>query len=199
MRSKYHCRKKYGLNGDYMLMRNKVIAAVRTREELISAASSDVKIIFDLSPNILTIEENVNIAHKANKKFFIHIDLAEGIGKDKSGIEYVKKLGVDGVISTRTGIIKLARELGIFTVQRFFIVDSHSIETTIESIKTSKPQMIEVMPGSVLKVISRLKEVLEIPIIAGGLIESENEAVNIIKSGASAVSTGKTHLWNNEK
>jgi len=182
-----------------MLMRNKVIAAVRTREELISAASSDVKIIFDLSPNILTIEENVNIAHKANKKFFIHIDLAEGIGKDKSGIEYVKKLGVDGVISTRTGIIKLARELGIFTVQRFFIVDSHSIETTIESIKTSKPQMIEVMPGSVLKVISRLKEVLEIPIIAGGLIESENEAVNIIKSGASAVSTGKTHLWNNEK
>jgi len=199
MRSKYHCRKKYGLNGDYMLMRNKVITAVRTREELISAASSDVKIIFDLSPNILTIEENVNIAHKANKKFFIHIDLAEGIGKDKSGIEYVKKLGVDGVISTRTGIIKLARELGIFTVQRFFIVDSHSIETTIESIKTSKPQMIEVMPGSVLKVISRLKEVLEIPIIAGGLIESENEAVNIIKSGASAVSTGKTHLWNNEK
>jgi len=182
-----------------MLMRNKVIAAVRTKEELTAASFSEVKIIFDLNPNILTIKDNLNTAHKANKKFFIHIDLAEGIGKDRSGIEYVKKLGVDGIISTRTGIIKSARELGIFTVQRFFIVDSHSIETTIESIKTSKPQMIEIMPGSVLKVISRLREVLEIPIIAGGLIETEEEAISIIQSGASAVSTGKSYLWNKAK
>lgn len=179
-----------------MLMRNKVIAAIRSKEELIKASQSDVKIIFDLSPNILTIEDSISIAHNANKKFFIHIDLTEGIGKDKSGIEYVKKLGVDGIISTRTGIIKAARELGIFTVQRFFIVDSHSIETTVESIKISKPQMIEIMPGSVLKVISRLKEILDIPIIAGGLIETEDEAISIIQSGASAVSTGMISLWN---
>ncbi len=182
-----------------MLMRNKVIAAIRTKDELMIASLSEVKIIFDLNPNILTIEENLNIAHKANKKYFIHIDLAEGIGKDKSGIEYVKKLKVDGIISTRTSIIKAARELGIFTVQRFFIVDSHSIETTVESIKTSKPQMIEIMPGSVLKVISRLKQSLDIPIIAGGLIETEEEAISILQSGASAVSTGKTVLWNSIK
>ncbi len=199
MRCENHCSKKYRLNGDCMLMRNKVIAAIRTKDELMIASLSEVKIIFDLNPNILTIEENLNIAHKANKKYFIHIDLAEGIGKDKSGIEYVKKLKVDGIISTRTSIIKAARELGIFTVQRFFIVDSHSIETTVESIKTSKPQMIEIMPGSVLKVISRLKESLDIPIIAGGLIETEEEAMGIIQSGASAVSTGKTVLWNSVK
>lgn len=199
MRSKYHCRKKYGLNGDCMLMRNKVIAAIRTKDELIFASSSDVKIIFDLNPNILTIKENLEIAHKYSKKYFIHIDLAEGIGKDKSGIEYLKQLGVDGIISTRTAIVKAARELGVFTVQRFFIVDSHSIETTVESIKASKPQMIEIMPGSVLKVISRLKETLDIPIIAGGLIETEEEAIKIIQSGASAVSTGKTVLWNKAK
>lgn len=179
-----------------MLMRNKVIAAVRTKDELIKASFSDVKIIFDLNPNIMTVEENLKAAHREGKKYFIHIDLAEGIGKDKSGIEYLKKLGVDGVISTRTSIIKFARELGVFTVQRFFIVDSHSIETTLESIKSSKPQMIEIMPGSVAKVISKLKSSLEIPIIAGGLIETEEEALEIIKSGASAVSTGKMMLWN---
>jgi len=182
-----------------MLIRNKIIAAVRTREDLIKASLSDAKIIFDLRPNILTLEENLKIAHKANKKFFIHIDLAEGIGKDKSGIEYVKRLGVDGIISTRTSIIKSARELGVFTVQRFFIVDSHSIETTVESIKASKPQMVEIMPGSVHKVISKLKDILEVPIIAGGLIENENEALCAIKSGATAVSTGQVNLWYNEK
>lgn len=178
---------------------DKVIAAVRTREELILAASSDVKVIFHLSPNILTLEEDIKILHSAKKKLFLHLDLAEGLGRDKSGIEYIKKLGVDGIISTRTGIVKIARELGILTVQRFFIVDSHSIETTVESIKSSKPQMIEIMPGSVLKVISRLKEILNIPIIAGGLIETEEEAIGAIKSGASAVSTGKITLWKNTK
>jgi len=178
-------------------MRNKVIAAIRTKEELIKASFSDVKIIFDLNPNILTVEENLKTAHKEGKKYFIHIDLAEGIGKDKSGIEYVKKLGIDGIISTRTSIIRAARELGVFTVQRFFIVDSHSIQTTLEAIKSSKPQMIEIMPGSVIKVISRLKEALEIPIIAGGLIETEAEAIEIIQNGASAVSSGCKILWNN--
>lgn len=180
-----------------MLTRNKVIAAVRTKEELIKASFSDVKIIFDLSPNIMSVADNLKVAHDEGKKYFIHIDLAEGIGKDKSGVEFLKKLGVDGVISTRTAIIKAARELGVFTVQRFFIVDSHSIETTLEAIKLSKPQMIEIMPGSVKKVICRLKESLDIPIIAGGLIESLDEAVEIIKSGAAAVSTGSISLWKN--
>ena len=198
MWSKHYCRKKYELIGDFMLSRNKIIAAVRSEEDLVKASSSDAKIIFDLSPNILTLEENLKIAHKENKKYFIHIDLADGIGKDKSGIEYVKRHGIDGIISTRTSIIKSARELGVFTVQRFFIVDSHSIETTVESIKASKPQMIEIMPGSVHKVISRLKDVLDIPIIAGGLIETEEEALFAIKSGATAVSTGQVKLWYNE-
>ena len=121
-----------------MFTRNKVIAAVRTKDDLICASSSNVKIIFDLSPNIMTVEENLNKAHSVGKKYFIHIDLAEGIGKDKSGIEFMKKLGVDGIISTRPGIIKAARELGVFTVQRFFIVDSQSIDTTVESLKSSK-------------------------------------------------------------
>lgn len=177
------------------LMRNKVIAAVRTRDELLEAAASDVKIVFDLGPDILSLEESANTLHTAGKKFFIHLDLADGIGKDRSGIICAKNLGVDGIISTRSGIIKAARELGVFTVQRFFIVDSHSIDTTVETLKSSKAQMVEIMPGSVTKVIKRLKETVEVPIIAGGLIESEEEARLALKSGASAVSTGAKNLW----
>ena len=178
-----------------MIMQNKVIAAVRGYDEIIRAASSDVKIVFDLSPDILTLEENVNILHKAGKKFFIHLDLADGIGKDKSGIAYAKKAGVDGIISTRSGIIKIARELGVFTVQRFFIVDSHSIDTSVEALKSSKAQMVEIMPGSVTKVIKKLRETVDVPIIAGGLIETEEEALTALKSGAAAVSTGAKNLW----
>ena len=105
-----------------MVARNKIIAAVRSSDELEKALISDTKIVFDLSPNILTLDESIKILHSAGKKYFVHMDLAEGIGKDKSGIIYLKSKGVDGIISTRTSIIKLAREVGLFTVQRFFIL-----------------------------------------------------------------------------
>ena len=179
-----------------MSLSNKIIAAVRSHEELLKAAQSDVKIVFDLAPDLLTVGERAEILHKAGKTFFIHIDLADGIGKDRSGIIYVKNAGVDGIISTRSAIIKTAREEGLFTVQRFFIVDSHSIDTTVEALKSSKAQMIEIMPGIVVKVIKELKKTVNVPIIAGGLVETEEEIVEIIKCGASAVSTGKEELWN---
>jgi glycerol uptake operon antiterminator len=102
---------------------------------------------------------------------------------------------VDGIISTRTNIIKMAKEEGVFSIQRFFILDSHSIDTTLESLKSSKADMIEIMPGIIPKIIKRLKESVDIPIIAGGLIETKEEIKEILKSGAFAISTGKEELW----
>ena len=176
-----------------------IIAAVRNERDMEKALPSGVGMIFYLSPNILTMDETVDAVHEAGKKIFLHMDLAEGIGKDKSGIEYVKQKGVDGIISTRVSIIKAAREAGLFTVQRFFIVDSQSVSTTLEGIKASKPDMIEIMPGIATKVIADLKGKLNIPIIAGGMIESRMEVRDALQSGATAVSTSRRELWGKAK
>ena len=61
-----------------------VIAAVRSEKELDRALASDCGLIFDLNPDLLTLNEKVNRVHKSEKKLFIHLDLATGIGKDKS-------------------------------------------------------------------------------------------------------------------
>ena len=172
-----------------------IIAAVRNDAEMEAAKASGVKTVFCLNPNILTLEETVKKVHACGKKIFVHMDLAEGVGKDKAGLVYAKKMNVDGIISTRVNIIRAAKEVGLFTVQRFFIVDSHSVDTTLEAIKTSKPDMIEVMPGIATKVIADLKASLNIPIIAGGLIAYRKEVEDAIRSGASAVSTSKQELW----
>ena len=172
-----------------------VIAAIRNEADFKSALSSTVDIIFDLNPDILNLVERLELAHKCNKKLFIHMDLASGIGKDKSGLVFVKNVGIDGIISTRVNIIRAARELGIATVQRFFVVDSQSLETTIESIKSSKPDMIEIMPGIVTKVIENLKTTMSVPVIAGGLISEAYEAEEAFKAGADAISTGNIELW----
>ncbi len=177
-------------------MGNRIIAAVRTAEEFESAVKSKADIIFHLSPDLHTIAHMAKTAHNCGKKLFIHLDLATGIGKDKSGILYAKNAGIDGVISTRVSIIKAARECGVFTVQRFFAVDSQSVDTTVEAVKSAKADMIEIMPGVLTKVIKRLRQLVNVPIIAGGLIDEAGEIDDILASGATAVSTGKKELWN---
>lgn len=174
-----------------------VIAAARSDSELLIASKSKVDIIFMLSPNISDIKKQTELVHSRGKKIFIHLDLAEGIGKDEYGIRFAKEQGVDGIISTRTNIIKMAKKEGLFTVQRFFLVDSQSVSTTIESAKTSKADMIEIMPGTISKIINRLKEELKTPIVAGGLIETKEEINEAISCGATAISTGKQEFWEN--
>lgn len=173
----------------------RVIAAVRSNEDLIKAVESEVEIIFMLAPNISELKSQAELVHSACKKLFIHIDLAEGIGKDEYGIRFAKEQGVDGIISTRTNIIKLARKNNIYTVQRFFIVDSHSVETSIESAKASKADMIEIMPGTMTKIIKKLKKELDMPVVAGGLIETKTEIEEAVNCGATAISTGKMKFW----
>lgn len=178
-----------------MKIGKEIIAAVRSETEFYDALESNVKIIFELAPNILTIEKNIRKAHEAGKRIFVHLDLADGIGHDRYGIEYLKRLGIDGIISTRQNIIKAAKDAGLFTVQRFFILDSQSVNTAIETVKSSKTDMIEIMPGTVYKVIRKLSAQLTVPIIAGGLIDDFSEIEQIWENGASAVSTGKKKLW----
>lgn len=176
-----------------------VIAAVKDAREFMQACRSEVQMIFWLSPSILTLDSMIQTAHASGKQIFLHMDLAEGIGKDREGLFYVKKSGADGIISTRVNMIKAAREVGLHTVQRFFMVDSHSVNTALEGIRASKTEMVEVMPGIVTKVIADLHQKLTIPIIAGGLISSEQEVKAALVSGAYAVSTSSTALWNRKR
>ena len=176
----------------------RVIAATRTDEEFSVALQSETEIIFDLCADILTLTKKIKATHDAGKRLFIHVDLAEGVGRDRSGMILLKKMGVDGIISTKVSIIKTAREAELCTVQRFFIVDSKSVHTTVEAVRASRPDMIEIMPATVGKVISRLSRDLPIPIIAGGLIENTEEASTALECGAAAVSTGQISLWNGE-
>ncbi len=173
----------------------RVISATRSDSEFLCAVSASPEIIFDLNPDIMNISAKVKRAHSEGKRVFIHIDLAKGIGKDESAIKYLGRMGVDGIISTKNNVIKLARENGLCTVQRFFIVDSRAVISAVESLKSAKPDMVEIMPGTVVKVIKSMREMTDIPIIAGGLVENEDEVREAIACGAYAVSTGKRELW----
>ncbi|MBE6555877.1 MAG: glycerol-3-phosphate responsive antiterminator [Ruminococcaceae bacterium] len=175
------------------LERNPVIAAVH-EAAFDAALASPAEVIFYLKANLLTVAERVRAAHGAGKCIFVHIDLAEGIGKDRIGIEYLASVGVDGVISTRTQLLRQAKEHGLVAIQRFFALDSQGMESISETLESAAPDLIEIMPGVIGKAISRFAGG-RIPVIAGGLIETKKEVMAALDCGAIAVSTGKKELF----
>lgn len=175
-----------------------IAAAIRTDRDFSAALRSQVDMVFMLHASIMTVRPCVKEIHSAGKKAFIHVDFAEGIGKDRAGLEFLAKQGVDGILTTRTGIIKMAKDLGLITVQRFFVVDSHSVGTSLDSIRIAKPDIIEIMPGVVTKKIKTFSEVVDMPIIAGGIVETVEEVKAALDAGATVVSTGEVTLWDAE-
>lgn len=172
-----------------------IAAAIRTEKDFSTALKSDVDMVFLLHSNIMTVNQCVKEIHSSGKKAFIHVDFAEGLGKDRFGLEFLAKQGVDGVLTTRTNIVKAAKEFNLITVQRFFVVDSHSVGTSLESIRISKPDLVEIMPGIITKKIREFSSKIEVPIIAGGIIETEEEVRAALAAGATVVSTGEAELW----
>ena len=172
-----------------------IIAAVRDEESFVRALEASPDIIFLLQCSILNIGEHIDRAHAKGKKLFVHIDLASGIGKDEAGITFLASLGVDGIISTRTATVRAAKEAGLMCVQRFFMIDSRSVDTAVESLQQSRADMAELMPGVASKAIKTMRARTRVPLIAGGLIDEKTEIIAALSAGASAISTGNAALW----
>lgn len=176
-----------------MLIASPVIAAT-DKAGWNKAVLSEAKVLFHLNAGLFSAKKDIFLAKEKKKTVFIHIDLTDGIGRDPSGLLFLKKLGADGIISTRANLVKAASDIGLLTVQRFFALDSKSIHSIKEMILQSRPDFVEIMPGIIPKVI-RLFSSGDVPVIAGGLIEEKAEVTAALKEGAAAVSTGKETLW----
>ena len=101
---------------------------------------------------------------------------------------------MEGIISTKGHIIRIAKDLGMLTVQRFFALDTQGMGIIQDTIKTNPPHLMEIMPGVLPKAIRRFSDG-PVPVIAGGLIETKQEVTAALSSGATAISTGCRDLW----
>ncbi len=173
--------------------RNPVIAAIRD-DGWDAALESPAQLLFYLSANLLNVKERVQQAHEKGKFVLIHVDLADGIGKDRTGIRYLAECGVDGIISTRAQLIRFGKEQNLVTVQRFFALDSKGMESIDDMVRSTCPHLVEIMPGVIGKAIRRFCN-CGIPVIAGGLVTAKTEVTDALSCGATAVSTGQQELW----
>ncbi|MBR2406648.1 MAG: glycerol-3-phosphate responsive antiterminator [Clostridia bacterium] len=178
---------------DY-LERSPVIAAVSSEQTFHEALDAPPEVLFYQNISLPIIQQRIEETHAAGKRLFVHIDLAEGLGKDRTGVEYLASCGIDGLISTRGQLIRYARECGLLTVQRFFLLDTQSLSGVTGMVANTAPDYIELIPGVIGKAIERFAGG-RIPVIAGGLIETKAEVTEALRCGAAAVSTSRRDLW----
>jgi glycerol uptake operon antiterminator len=179
-----------------IIQKNPIIAAVNNIEKMDFAVASPCKIIFLLTGNIINIKDTVEKCKKNNKYILVHLDLVDGLSKDEYALKYISEyIKPDGIITTRGNLIRIAKENGIFAIQRLFLLDSMSLDTGIKSIHSTKPEAIEILPGIMPKAIKRIHAETQIPLIAGGLIIDKEDAIASLNAGAIGISTSNKSVW----
>lgn len=173
-----------------------IIAAVNDQEKLEPAIHSPCEIIFLLYGSIFNLKEIVDRCREQDKCILVHIDLMEGLSKDAVALKYLHyNIKPDGIITTKSNLIKIAKDMGMFSIQRLFILDSLSLDSGIKSIHSTRPDAIEILPGIMPKIIQTIHHETRIPVVAGGLIGDKEDVVNVLKAGAVGVSTSKREVW----
>ena len=179
---------------------NPVIAAVKNDSGLQTAtAMEEIQVIFVLYGDICTIPEIVKKIKDSGKKALVHIDLIAGLSAKEVSVEFIKRqTNADGIITTKPALVRRAKELGIFTVLRFFVIDSLALKN-IENLESqhgmSRPDVIEVLPGVMPKVLQKIAKVSRIPMIAGGLVTDREDVIQALSAGAMAVSATNQEVW----
>ena len=179
-----------------LLMDAPIIAAVKDGVGLQMALESDCKVIFLLYGTIVNIDTLVRQVQSRGKLCVVHIDLVEGLSNRDIAVDGLAKLcHPDGIISTRVPQIRRAQQLGIFAIQRTFMLDSISLQNLLTQIETNRPDFIEVLPGIIPGVIREITEKTTVPLIAGGLIRSKQDVIQALQAGVVAVSTTCRDVW----
>lgn len=181
------------------MVESQVIASIKDEKDITNAINSRCNICFLLCGNLLNIKDYIDVLKKNDKYVFIHLDFLEGLSNSKITIEYITKyLDPHGIITTKPNMVKYAKEAGLLSIQRIFLIDNNALSNGIKLTKKVRPDAVEVLPGILPKVIDKLTKEIPQPIIVGGLISNKTEILEALKAGALAASVSNPELWQND-
>lgn len=183
--------------GNYDCSTFNIIPSVRRFGDLQRALKSEQQTILLTEADIVNLKDLVDMVHKAGKKAWINLELLGGFGRDQKGMKLLKNYyGVDGVMSTDSTKLTMTRRLGLTSLQRFFIVDSRALDTTMKILENSKVDGAEILPAhTAIQFINTLRENTDIPLLAGGFVETPEMIETIREAGFSGMTTSKSSLW----
>lgn len=179
-----------------LLLDAPVIASVKDDAGLEAALRSECPVVFLLHGSVLTVPSLVERLKSGGKTVLVNVDLVEGFGPKDVVVEFVReRTGADGILSSKAAMIKAARAQGLLGVHRFFLVDSFSYHNLGKQIAISKPDYVEILPGCMPRVITWLRDDVDVPIIAGGLVCDKDDVVAALGAGAVAIASSNSDVW----
>ena len=179
-----------------LLETSPVIAAVKSEDGLKAALESDCQVIFLLFGSICDVDQLVDRIKEKDRTAVVHVDFIAGLNTKEVAVEFIRKnTHADGIICTKAPLVKHARELGLLSIQRTFVVDSIALSMLKKQIDAFHPDAVEIMPGVMPKILKEIREYTNMPLIAGGLLSDKKDVMAAFAAGADAVSTTRQELW----
>lgn len=173
-----------------------VIASVKDDAALTEVLASDRAVVFVLYGSVLDVTAIVQRAKDAGKTVLVDVDLLDGFAARDVVVTWIAEhTAADGILSTKSNLVRAAKRAGLVAVQRFFLVDSFSYHQLPRVVEQANPDAIEILPGCMPRVITWLRSDTDVPVIAGGLVCDKADVVAALGAGALAVASSNRDVW----
>ena len=131
-----------------MLLNNTIIPSIRKYKHFEQALACASEYVLLSEANIGNLQSLIGKCHQSGKKVLIHLELLGGFKPDQAGISFLKNYyKVDGVISSNLSALRYAKKEGLLTIFRVLLIDSRSLDYSIDIVKHNPPDAIEILPA----------------------------------------------------
>lgn len=125
----------------------------------------------------------------------LNVDSVQGLTGNADGLEFLKGVGVPGIVSTHVQAVNRAAALGMLAVLKLFVTDRSNLNRAAAAVRSSNAHMVQLMPWSVVPYLE--PEFLKSlgPFIVAGFVSSHDDIRSAMDLGALAVSSSQRELW----
>ncbi|MDO4287907.1 MAG: glycerol-3-phosphate responsive antiterminator [Eubacterium sp.] len=174
-----------------------IIPSIRRLNDLEVALASKRQIVLLTEANIANLQSLVEMVHAKQKKAWVNLELLGGFGRDQVGMKLLKNYyHVDGVMSTDSAKLGMAKRCSLVTVQRFLIADSRGYDTSLRILESTRVDAAEILPAATaMDIFEDLRRVTDIPLLAGGFIQDAEAIAKLRELGYNGITISKKAFW----
>ncbi|MER6662941.1 glycerol-3-phosphate responsive antiterminator [Amycolatopsis japonica] len=129
------------------------------------------------------------------KILFVNIDSCPGLATDRGGVDFLHEIGATGVVSTRVAPIERARAVSMLTMHKVFVTDRSNLNRSLEAVKRSRPDLVELMPAPIIPWMSAQAREVMSPFVAAGFVTDRSGVAHSLAMGALAAASSDSGLW----
>lgn len=180
-----------------------IIPSVRELKCMSLACQTTSPLVFLINTNIGNLKQQVDFVHSTGKQACVQLEMIDGLAGNQTAIRLLKQLfKVDAISTTNVASANAARKVGLYSIYRFFMIDSVSLDRTLKTLKNNSFDAIELLPSYYSTVYYKKIHDAVLPttkFIAGGFIRKKSQIDHIFNVGVNAVSTSDIRLCNFER